>query len=106
MKVISQGLRFSVEIATIFTIIYCGFKYYTGVKSFLIGIILPCVLVVIWSVFMAPKSDNRLGEEHRIIFEIILFTLVSFLLYFNKNRYTSVYTILAIISTILDHIYK
>ena len=82
LRIINQITAFLLEI---YMFIALGFIGYQLGKSVLIKytlvIGLPLMAIVLWGLFAAPKSNFRLGLPWRIIFEIILFSITSFLLY-------------------------
>jgi hypothetical protein len=106
MRDISHIMRFALEIITFIVFIYLGFKYYKGFKTIMIGIVIPIIIVILWSILMAPNSSYRLDEIYRLVFEIILFGSVSLLLYSNNDKFSNYYLIFAFTSTVLDHILK
>lgn len=56
---------------------------------------------------MAPKSQYRLDEVQRLLFEIALFGFISILTFYKKESAIGVaFALSAIISTIMDHTYK
>lgn len=57
--VILPGLAFLLEVAMLASLVFWGFKQ-TEPYNYLLGIGLPAVVVVLWGLFMAPKSQRRL----------------------------------------------
>lgn len=107
MKEFSHGLRFLIEIVSLILVIYIGFKHYSGIFKVVIGVLFPIIVIVLWSIFMAPKSQYRLDELQRLFFEILLFGSISGLLFYkNESTMGLSFTLFAIVSTIMDHIYK
>ena len=42
---------------------------------------LPLLAIILWGIFAAPRSEQRLDTPYRIVFELALFLLAAFLLY-------------------------
>lgn len=55
-------LGFALEVAMLSAFVFWGFKQVPPWNMFL-GIGIPAVMVVLWGVFMAPRSERRLDES-------------------------------------------
>ncbi len=80
-------LAFSLELAMFVVLGYWGFQ--AGKTTFWkygLAVALPLVAIVLWGIFAAPKSEQRLDTPYRLVFELALFLLAAFLLY--KSGFT------------------
>lgn len=57
---IVPALGFFLEVAMLASFFYWGFRQHEP-WNFILGIGIPAVLVVLWGLFMAPKSERRLS---------------------------------------------
>lgn len=55
-------LGFALEVAMLSAFVFWGFKQ-VAPWNMVLGIGIPAVTVVLWGVFMAPRSERRLGES-------------------------------------------
>lgn len=55
-------LGFALEVAMLSAFVFWGFKLVPP-WNMVLGIGIPAVTVVLWGVFMAPRSERRLGES-------------------------------------------
>lgn len=103
--IINAILRFCLEVLTTVLIITLGLTKFAVPNNLIIGIVLPIVFILTWYLFVAPKANHRLNSIFRIIIEIIIFTMATYLL---KTKVSSnwgiYYAIFAFINTVLTHI--
>ncbi|WP_227687202.1 YrdB family protein [Spirosoma arboris] len=50
-------------------------------RNYLVGFGLPLVAAILWGIFMAPRSNYRLGSPYRSFLALMLFGISAFLLY-------------------------
>lgn len=61
-SMIVPAVAFLLEVAMLASFFYWGFRHSEPLK-YVLGIGIPAVVVVLWGLFMAPKSDRRLPEK-------------------------------------------
>jgi len=77
--------RFSFEILCIGIAGYWGFSKTTlGNWRFVLGILAPLAIIIIWSIWAAPSSPNRLQGVARLALELGIYAVISICLY-NTN---------------------
>jgi hypothetical protein len=74
LKAVNLALSFFLELCMVLAYGYWGFKTGSGlVSQLLLGIGVPLVVIVIWGIFLAPASKQRLRSVPHWALEIILF---------------------------------
>ncbi len=108
IKLINQVVAFSLEIGMFIAIGYWGFyQGKTSLTKYSFAIVLTLIAITLWGIFAAPNSEYRLEFSTRIIFELSMFFLASFLIYRIGNLKLAIcFGILAIISETIAYIYK
>jgi hypothetical protein len=106
LKLVSDCLRFVTELITLIMLVIVGFQGNTFSKI-IIGICVPFLIILFWSVYMAPMSVHRLRESYRLIYEVIIFggTIIAVLCGWSEFGAMS-YGILVFISMIMEHTIK
>ncbi|MGA7207246.1 MAG: YrdB family protein [Specibacter sp.] len=56
------GIGFALEVAMVAAFFYWGFRQAYPL-NLVVGIGVPAVVVVLWGIFMAPRSERRLSEN-------------------------------------------
>jgi hypothetical protein len=69
MKAVA-AIRFLLELAVVAALAVAGARW-----SWLIAVLAPLVLVVIWGALVAPKARHRLSDPFRLGLEIVLFAV-------------------------------
>ncbi|HEX2993928.1 MAG TPA: YrdB family protein [Anaerolineales bacterium] len=73
MKTLNLGVRFLLELCMLAAVGYWGFATQTGLMKVVLGIGLPVLLIVIWSLFVAPRAVYPLhGMSHTLLSLILL----------------------------------
>src|ERR1700712_1717533 len=81
-KTINQIAVFVIELIMIGTFAYFGFRIGNSTLiKYLLAIMLPFLVILLWSYFGAPKSSHRFEMPYLVIFRLTLFLLTSYLLY-------------------------
>ena len=75
MKALNLGLSFLLELGMLAVFAYWGFQTQTGAAQWLLGIGIPLCVIVIWGIFLAPKSQHRLKNPAWLLAKIALFGL-------------------------------
>lgn len=82
LKDINALLAFLLEIAMIFAFGYFGYQVGPNVwVSWILALALPLLVVIIWSVFFAPRSQRRLPALPGVLLSLGLFLLAALALY-------------------------
>lgn len=77
-KGINLALAFLLELVMLVAFGYWGF--HTGsstVVQWILGLGVPAIAIVIWSIFNAPQSKRRLPRTPRTILEVVMFGLAA-----------------------------
>jgi hypothetical protein len=102
---LNSGLRFLLEMATIILIIIIAFSNYRLPLNLLIGIVLPIMLIILWGIFVAPKSPNRGSIVVRIAIETLFFGTCGSLIAINYPRkFAYAYLIFSVLNTLFSHL--
>lgn len=108
LKTLNQVIAFLLEIGMFIAFAYWGFQQgKTNLTKYSFAIALPLIVIVLWGFFAAPTSQYRLEFPIRIIFELLLFSIASFLLYKTGHLTLAVcFGAIALISEIVAFIFK
>jgi hypothetical protein len=68
------GVGFALEVAMVAAFFYWGFRQ-AYPWNLVVGIGLPAVVVVLWGIFMAPRSERRLPERAVDAASLVIFLL-------------------------------
>jgi len=103
LKSSNLALSFAIELAAIIACIYWAYQLPVGGALKIIGaIVAPIVLIAIWTLFFAPQADYRLSMPGLVIGKLILFGVVTGLLYAAGQRsWGFAFGLLAGINTLL-----
>ena len=74
-------LAFTLELALLAALGYWGFHNRKMPEKYLLGVGAPILAVILWWIWAAPKSANRLQQPGLLLFKISLFGLAAFGLY-------------------------
>ncbi|MBY0425513.1 MAG: YrdB family protein [Cytophagales bacterium] len=99
IKYLNMALAFLVELGMFASIAYWGFAQ--GKSSWTKwGIAIGCTMaaITLWGILAAPNSQTRLGFPNRLVFELFMFLLGSFLLY--SMNYKALSITLALLSVV------
>lgn len=82
LKLINLVLSFALELCLLAAFGYWGFQQDVGpVSKILLSLGIPLAVAVIWGIFLAPASKNRLPGVARSLLQILLFGLAVSALY-------------------------
>ncbi len=103
MKETTIILRFLLEIASIGIIIYWGFKLEASLwVKFAVGLVLPAILIFIWSTLAAPLAPNRLEGLARLGVELTVLLIPSIALFsMNYRNVSFVWGLIVVINALL-----
>ena len=65
MSWLVHGVRFACEIAAVVAVVWWGWP--------VLGIVAGAVVIGLWAVWVAPKSNRRLSDPARIVLELVIF---------------------------------
>ncbi len=78
LKNANLALAFLLELAMLAALGYCGFQTGSNLLwQLILGIGLPIITIVIWGLFMAPKSERRLTGTAYLLLASIIFGLAA-----------------------------
>ncbi|MBX4201585.1 YrdB family protein [Candidatus Saccharibacteria bacterium] len=104
IRIANMGLSFLVEVAMWFAFGYWGFSFDNTALSWLLGIGVPLVTVVLWAIWAAPKSKTRLKQPKLLVFKMALFLLATAgLLQAGKATWAIVFFVSAIVNQALEY---
>lgn len=107
IKGINATVAFLLEIGMLAALGYAGFQADKPLTKWLLGLGLPLVVIIIWGLFAAPNSNQRLDQPFRTILELALMGLAAFLLYrTGQHRPAIVFATLAVVSEMLALIWR
>ncbi|MCY7976635.1 YrdB family protein [Bacillus inaquosorum] len=86
-------LRFALEIAALISIGVFAWTHFNGFFKYVLSLVLPIVVMVIWSVFAVPNDPSRSGQTviainglTRLVIELLIFTMAVAALYFSNAK--------------------
>ena len=104
VKVANAMLAFSLELGMLAAFAYWGYKNGNGlVVKWVVAIVLPLIVAVIWGLILAPKAPYRLDTPFRVIVELTLFLLAAFALY--RLGYVTLAFVFAALSVLCQMIF-
>jgi hypothetical protein len=65
MSWLVNGVRFACEIAAVVAVVWWGWP--------VLGLVAGVVVILLWAVWVAPKSARRLADPARIVLELVIF---------------------------------
>ncbi len=101
LKNLNYALSFAVEVAAAAALVYGGWHMSgTLITKVLLGVGLPIVVIVIWSMFFAPQADYRLAEPWLTMGKMAIFLAAAYILYrAGKLTLATVLAVTAILNT-------
>ena len=108
LKSLNEILAFILELAMFFCIGYFGFtKGRTVTSKWIISTICVVIAITLWAIFASPNSQTRLNFPVRLLFELSMFLLASFLLYrLNYSWLSFCFALLSILSVVMAYFFK
>ena len=102
---INSMIRFLVEVTSFFILVIVGFYKFKFPFNIVIGIILPILLAIIWGIFIAPNSPNRLTNNYRLILELFIFVIVFIVLRLGGySNLAFIYLAISVINSLINYI--
>lgn len=86
LKGINAGLAFFLELAMLTALSYWGFSGDKSVSiKWMLGIGVPLLTVVVWGMFLAPRSVYRLSSISGNLLSLLLFLLAATALFYTRH---------------------
>jgi len=108
LKNLNLALSFLLELAMLVAFGYWGFN--TGDSTllhWLLGLGIPIVAIIIWSIFNAPLSKRRLPRTSRTILEVVMFGLGALALAAaGQMMWAIIFAVLIVINQILLYVWQ
>ena len=108
LKGINLGLSFLLELAMLVAYGYWGFN--TGsstIVHWILGLGVPVIAIIIWSIYNAPMSKRRLPRTPRTILEVVMFSLGALALAVSgQTIWAIVFAVLIVINQILLYVWQ
>ncbi|MHC0037686.1 YrdB family protein [Pseudoneobacillus sp. C159] len=103
LKNLNLLLRLLLELGVLLSIGYWGFHLKSiSMVRFGVGVGVPIIVMVVWGMFIAPKSAYLLPIPWRIIGEVVVFGLGAYALYASGHQALSkIFSILVVVNMIL-----
>jgi Protein of unknown function (DUF2568) len=102
LKATNLALKFLMELAAIAAFGYWGATTASGAWAILLAIAAPGAAVLLWGLFAAPKSAQRLPPATRIPFELAVFGLAALALFAADSSVAAIILVLvAILNSLL-----
>lgn len=108
IQTMNIGLRFLLEIATLISIGYWGFKVGSGTfLKLLIGFGAPLFIAILWGLFASPKAQYKLHGIQHFAFEFGIFFVGVLALYASgKSKLAIILGVIIVINRILMFIWN
>ena len=107
-KGINLGLSFLLELAMLAAYGYWGFN--TGSSTlihWILGLGIPIVAIIIWSIYNAPMSKRRLPRTPRTILEVVMFSLGAVLLALSgQTTWAIIFAVLIVVNQVLLYVWQ
>ncbi len=101
-------IAFALELVLIATFARWGFALGKDtILKYALALGMALLVIVLWGIFAAPRSQHRLPHTPRILFEMALFITASFFLYqLGHTRWAVVFLAVAILSETIAFLSK
>lgn len=108
IQTMNLGLRFLLEIASLVSIGYWGFKVGTGTfLKFLFGLGAPLFIAVLWGLFGSPKAAYKLHGMPHFALEFVVFFLGVLALYASgKSKLAIIFSVIIVFNRVLMFIWN
>jgi hypothetical protein len=80
LRMVVLAVRFLVELAMLTALAMAGAGLGDGATTWLLGIVLPIVAVLVWQAFVEPKARRPVPIGVRVAIELVLFAAAAWLL--------------------------
>ena len=86
MAQLNLALRFLLELAGIAAVAYWGYNASSGTLRWILAVGAAVVLIAVWAVVIAPKADNRIPQDARILLGSAVLLIAAALLFTTDQR--------------------
>jgi len=91
MRALNDILAFIVEIVMLVALCISGYELTTTpFLKYTLAIVLPTVVIILWSIWAAPKAKRRLRFPMLSVFKIVLFFITAALLFITGHRVAAI----------------
>ena len=74
LRLLVAVLEFASELAMLGLLAYAGWHLGGGgLLGISLGVLYPCIALLVWAVWLAPRSRDRLDDPGRLMVQIVLF---------------------------------
>ena len=73
MRAANDALRFFLELSALAAVAYWGWSEHGGVWRWVLVVVAPAAVVLVWGRWMAPKSQSRVSDPWRLAIELLVF---------------------------------
>jgi uncharacterized protein DUF2568 len=109
MKVLEGGnlaLRFILELSALAATAYWGYDTESGVTRWVLAVVAPALVIVVWALFIAPKRKAELARPIRLVLELMVFGAAALALAATGQRTLAVVSaVVAAVSGTLNYIW-
>jgi hypothetical protein len=107
LKTLNLAVRFLLELCMLVAVGYWGFETRSGAMRIVLGIGLPVLLIVTWSLFVAPKAVYPLRGIPHIVVSLILLSLGALALFASGRASLGwAYVVILVVNQILLIVWK
>lgn len=90
LKALNLGLAFFLEIFMLIAFVWGGFSLRAStLVKVLTGIIVPAIIIALWSLYFAPTSDHRMRSPWLQLAIFTLYSIAAFVLAKGGNQRTA-----------------
>ncbi len=108
LKGINLTLSFLLELAMLVAYGYWGFN--TGSSTlvhWILGLGIPIVAIIIWSIYNVPMSKRRLPRTPRMILEVVMFSLGALALAVTgQTTWAIIFAVLIVVNQVLLYVWQ
>jgi Protein of unknown function (DUF2568) len=91
MKAFNDIIAFIVEIVMLAALCIAGYQLATTPSlKYTLAIVLPALVIILWSIWAAPKAKRRLQFPWLSVFKIVLFFITALLLFITGHRVAAI----------------
>lgn len=108
LKALNLGLAFFLEVFMLIAFMWGGFSLHVSMPiKVLVGIGVPVAVVVLWSLYFAPTSANRIPSPWLQLAIFALYSVAAFVLTKGGNRHTAlIFLMFGAVNLLLAIIWK
>jgi len=73
VRAANDGLRFLLELCALAAVAYWGWSEHGGLWRWVLVVVAPLIVAVLWGKTIAPKAKRRVGDPWRLAVELLVF---------------------------------